>query len=503
MDEADLLGDRIAIMGDGKLRCCGSSLFLKRYYGVGYNMTIEKKNVSTFKSAAVARLVRQHIPEAKMLTDVGAELTFQLDFKSSHLFQALFEAFDVQQDELGVESYGVSVTTLEEVFIKTARGTDTLARAEEGRQKGRIDPSAIKVEVPAGNDESKPDQESSISKDAVAPAVSTSLGDSDADKNADLNAQEDGNATDTKLSAEIRAVSFDRVREDAKWYMFTRHVTAMVMKRYLTFWRDQKTWVIQFIVPALFVLTGVLILLFVLDEPNQPSLELSATMYNAGIDNNHLPLPYADATQMCFPCNAQFGCVSQFCRSIPLGTQDNVMNALPLDGFSSYPSLSIEGADQIVNVSRALLDGFNDFEASVFGAVSMYSNETYYSGYLLDNAPFVGQVFEYVIHANYTAVFGAPLFNVLVAQGIVRTIDPTVTITTHYHPMPLTANQGTFSDSIELSTAFMFLTLALAIIPASFAMNVVREREVNTKSQQMLSGVSLSAYWISTQLWYV
>lgn len=30
MDEADLLGDRIAIMGDGKLRCCGSSLFLKK-----------------------------------------------------------------------------------------------------------------------------------------------------------------------------------------------------------------------------------------------------------------------------------------------------------------------------------------------------------------------------------------------------------------------------------------------------------------------------------------
>ena len=28
-DEADLLGDRIAIMADGQLRCCGSSLFLK------------------------------------------------------------------------------------------------------------------------------------------------------------------------------------------------------------------------------------------------------------------------------------------------------------------------------------------------------------------------------------------------------------------------------------------------------------------------------------------
>ena len=35
MDEADLLGDRIAIMADGALRCCGSSLFLKNHYGVG------------------------------------------------------------------------------------------------------------------------------------------------------------------------------------------------------------------------------------------------------------------------------------------------------------------------------------------------------------------------------------------------------------------------------------------------------------------------------------
>jgi ATP-binding cassette subfamily A (ABC1) protein 3 len=29
MDEADVLGDRIAIMGNGKLICCGSSAFLK------------------------------------------------------------------------------------------------------------------------------------------------------------------------------------------------------------------------------------------------------------------------------------------------------------------------------------------------------------------------------------------------------------------------------------------------------------------------------------------
>ncbi|EPY72597.1 ATP-binding cassette sub-family A member 3-like protein [Camelus ferus] len=34
MDEADVLGDRIAIMVDGTLQCCGSSIFLKQIYGL-------------------------------------------------------------------------------------------------------------------------------------------------------------------------------------------------------------------------------------------------------------------------------------------------------------------------------------------------------------------------------------------------------------------------------------------------------------------------------------
>lgn len=33
MDEADLLGDRIAIMADGVVKCCGTSHFLKKTYG--------------------------------------------------------------------------------------------------------------------------------------------------------------------------------------------------------------------------------------------------------------------------------------------------------------------------------------------------------------------------------------------------------------------------------------------------------------------------------------
>lgn len=44
MDEADFLGDRIGIMGEGKLICCGSSVFLKNKFGVGYNLTMVKEN---------------------------------------------------------------------------------------------------------------------------------------------------------------------------------------------------------------------------------------------------------------------------------------------------------------------------------------------------------------------------------------------------------------------------------------------------------------------------
>lgn len=43
MDEADLLGDRIAIISHGKLKCCGSPLFLKGAYGDGYRLTLVKQ----------------------------------------------------------------------------------------------------------------------------------------------------------------------------------------------------------------------------------------------------------------------------------------------------------------------------------------------------------------------------------------------------------------------------------------------------------------------------
>lgn len=46
MDEADYLGDRIAIMANGKLAALGSNVYLKNKYGVGYNIAFVKKDIS-------------------------------------------------------------------------------------------------------------------------------------------------------------------------------------------------------------------------------------------------------------------------------------------------------------------------------------------------------------------------------------------------------------------------------------------------------------------------
>jgi ATP-binding cassette subfamily A (ABC1) protein 3 len=44
MDEADVLGDRIGIMAQGKMMCLGTSLFLKKRFGAGYKITMVKES---------------------------------------------------------------------------------------------------------------------------------------------------------------------------------------------------------------------------------------------------------------------------------------------------------------------------------------------------------------------------------------------------------------------------------------------------------------------------
>jgi ATP-binding cassette subfamily A (ABC1) protein 3 len=101
MDEADYLGDRIAIMGNGRLLALGSNVFLKNKFGLGYNLTFVKKDISV-KSEPILECVKKHIPAAKILTNVSAEFSVQLPMDEVHRFGALFNYISSQQESLGI-----------------------------------------------------------------------------------------------------------------------------------------------------------------------------------------------------------------------------------------------------------------------------------------------------------------------------------------------------------------------------------------------------------------
>ncbi|XP_053608125.1 phospholipid-transporting ATPase ABCA1 isoform X2 [Plodia interpunctella] len=116
MDEADVLGDRIAIMSGGKLQCIGTSYFLKKHYGIGYKLTIVK--AENCKVEEVTQFFKSYVPDVKENTNIGSELTYILPNEAVSVFPTMLKDFEQKRENLQVSSYGLSVTSLEEVFMK-------------------------------------------------------------------------------------------------------------------------------------------------------------------------------------------------------------------------------------------------------------------------------------------------------------------------------------------------------------------------------------------------
>lgn len=135
MEEADVLADRIAIMSEGKLRCCGSSMFLKSRYGVGYYLTMVKSQDAIKNSNKIEDFVKEGVQGAKMMTDYQGEITFQLPSSSTGEFVTFFKALDDNLANFGLLSYSISATTLEEVFLRVAKGDDEKLQIEDLNEK--------------------------------------------------------------------------------------------------------------------------------------------------------------------------------------------------------------------------------------------------------------------------------------------------------------------------------------------------------------------------------
>ncbi|XP_077316742.1 ABC-type organic anion transporter ABCA8-like [Lithobates pipiens] len=115
MDEADILADRKAVLSNGRLKCVGTSFFLKRKWGIGYHLRMQV--TPSCDTEAITSLIKQHISGAKLSTQNVEDLTFTLPFLNMDAFPALFSDLEghVGRD---IVSYGVSITTLDDVFLK-------------------------------------------------------------------------------------------------------------------------------------------------------------------------------------------------------------------------------------------------------------------------------------------------------------------------------------------------------------------------------------------------
>uniref|UniRef100_A0A9J8AQC3 P-type phospholipid transporter n=1 Tax=Cyprinus carpio carpio TaxID=630221 RepID=A0A9J8AQC3_CYPCA len=261
MDEADILGDRIAIISHGKLCCVGSSLFLKTQLGTGYYLTLVKKDFDLSASSCrtsstkllsythfecflnsfhipdvslISNVIFKHVPTARLVEDLGHEITYVLPYESAKdgAFVELFHEIDDRLTDLGISSYGISDTTLEEIFLKVAEDNGVDAEIRE-KWKTLLLVSNLVTCAPAESRET----------DWLGGA-------------------------DGKGSYQVKG-----------WSLKRQQFVALLWKRFLYARRSRKGFFAQIVLPAVFVCIALVFSLIVPPFGKYPSLALEPSMY--------------------------------------------------------------------------------------------------------------------------------------------------------------------------------------------------------------------------------
>ncbi|KAF7649373.1 hypothetical protein LDENG_00142250 [Lucifuga dentata] len=317
MDEADILGDRIAIISHGKLCCVGSSLYLKNQLGNGYYLTLVKKepepSLSSCRNSSstvsftkkeeecasvsssdaglgseheseaatiengpsasicnipfvppdvslISSLILRHVPAARLVEDLGHELTYVLPYSAAKdgAFVELFKDLDDKLADLSISSYGVSDTTLEEIFLKVAEdnGVDT-----EVPSDGTLPvPRRRRTHAFGGGDH----------QSCLKPLTeddNNECDDSDGDP-AECRETDWLNCTNGKGSYQVKG-----------WSLMRQQFIALMWKRFLYARRSRKGFFAQIVLPAVFVCIALIFSLIVPPFGKYPSLELQPWMY--------------------------------------------------------------------------------------------------------------------------------------------------------------------------------------------------------------------------------
>ncbi|KAJ3435955.1 atp-binding cassette transporter subfamily a abca [Anaeramoeba flamelloides] len=115
MEEADALADRIGILENGKLRAIGVSEELKKRFGKGYKFSIHTNSTKNDKRAH--KYFMKKYPNAQLLNSLACTRNYEIP-KDDILLSTVFNQFESRKEKLGILDWGISHTTLEEVFLR-------------------------------------------------------------------------------------------------------------------------------------------------------------------------------------------------------------------------------------------------------------------------------------------------------------------------------------------------------------------------------------------------
>ncbi|XP_050352900.1 phospholipid-transporting ATPase ABCA3-like isoform X1 [Nymphalis io] len=123
MEEAEALGDRVAALHSGRLRCHATTMHLKRALGTGYRLTFTTIGIPN--EPAITATITSKIPEATVKETSLNSISYNLPSKCSDKFPKLFSLLESKRSALGIDSIGVGISTLEEVFLKLCSDVTT------------------------------------------------------------------------------------------------------------------------------------------------------------------------------------------------------------------------------------------------------------------------------------------------------------------------------------------------------------------------------------------
>lgn len=169
--------------------------------------------------------------------------------------------------DFGIESYGISVTTLEEVFLRVA-GSDVFEEECMEENNNIILPDATPSQTCDDCVEDK------TSRFKIFRNYITVFG---------IMLSAVGSACTLFLTAALSFLNFISAHSCCPYFItrstFWKHSKALLIKRWISARRDRKTIVFQLLIPALFLFIG-LLMLKLKPHPDQPSIIFTTSHFN-------------------------------------------------------------------------------------------------------------------------------------------------------------------------------------------------------------------------------